>query len=326
MSTAELFSHRLLFVVGKGGVGRTTVALSLALAAARAEKKVLLIELEGARSLERGFQALRDAPDSPPELDRVSLQVVDGQSSLEEYLALVVPVRRLLDTIFKSAIYQYFVAAAPGLKELMAIGKIWFEAERKERDGAGPDLVIVDAPATGHGIQYLSMPQAAAETFTVGLVHREAERVADLLRDGSRTGAVLVTLPEEMPANEAMEMATALDGIGMELSLVVVNQYHEPPCEPGELAALESGLMTGEVDPTLREDLAQTLGAVRAEVSWAALNEAQVVRLESELCRPMALLPYLFCEEFASAQVGKISENLAGELASSPLSSQENSR
>lgn len=314
MNTTHLFSRRLLFVVGKGGVGRTTVSLSLALAAARAGKKVLLIELEGARSLEHAFEALRDAPDRPVELESISLEVVDGQRSLEEYLALIVPVRRLLDTIFKSAIYQYFVAAAPGLKELMAIGKIWFEAERKERDGSGPDLVIVDAPATGHGIQYLSMPQAAAETFTVGLVHREAERVAGLLRDDSRTGAVLVTLPEEMPANEAMEMATALDEIGMALSLLVVNQFHEPPCEPAELAVLASGVGECGADPALREDLLQTLAAVQSEVDWAALNEAQVMRLESKLGVRMALLPYVFCEEFSSEHVGKISENLMAEL------------
>ena len=313
MTETSLLSRRLLFVVGKGGVGRTTVSLSLALAAAREGKRVLLIELEGARSLERGFQALRSAADAPPELSRVSLQVVDGQRSLEEYLSLVVPVRRLLDTNFKSAIYQYFVAAAPGLKELMAIGKIWFEAERKERDGDGPDLVIVDAPATGHGIQYLSMPQAAAETFTVGLVHREAERVAGLLRDAERTGAVLVTLPEEMPANEALEMAKALDGIGMALSLLVVNQYHEPPCEPGELEAMVTGLAAAR-ETDLSESLAATLDAARAELQWATLNEEQVGRLEAALGGVVALLPYVFCEEFSAAQVAGIADHLVAEL------------
>ena len=314
MTTEALFSRRLLFVVGKGGVGRTTVSLSLALAAAREGQRVLLVELEGARSLERGFQALQNAPDQPAGLERISLQVIDGQRSLEEYLSLVVPVRRLLDTIFKSAIYQYFVAAAPGLKELMAIGKIWFEAERKERDGNGPDLVIVDAPATGHGIQYLAMPQTAAETFTVGLVHREAERVADLLRDDARTGAVLVTLPEEMPTNEAMEMAGALDGIGMSLSLMVVNQYHEPPCEPAELEALR-GAVAPDLNAESEEGLAATLDAVGAELQWASLNEEQVRRLEGALDKPMALLPYIFCEEFSAAQVVEISERLAAELA-----------
>ena len=91
--------------------------------------------------------------------------------------------KRVLSTVFTSRIYQYFVAAAPGLKELMTVGKIWYEADASRSDGARRwDVVVVDAPATGHGLQYLRMPQAARDTFGAGLVQREARRVVELLQ------------------------------------------------------------------------------------------------------------------------------------------------
>lgn len=299
----DLLTRRLLFTVGKGGVGRTTISLVLALAAARRGQRVLLVEFEGGRSLEKGLEELRRHGDTSAATERIEHCIVDGRTSLEEYLAMVVPVRRLLDTIFRSAIYQYFVAAAPGLKELMAIGKIWFEAERKERDGEGPDLVIVDAPATGHGLQYLRMPQAAAETFGAGLVHREAERVAGLLRNRERTAAVLVTLPEEMPVREALALQEGLDAVGMLSGGLIVNGYHEPPCAREDLDAFERAAGELSSDPPEQRMAAETLRAARAEVARAEANESRVRQLENALGVEPAVLPFLFCEEFGPQEL-----------------------
>jgi anion-transporting ArsA/GET3 family ATPase len=132
--------------------------------------------------------------------------------ALEEYLGLIIPVKRLLSTIFSSRIYQYFVAAAPGLKELMTVGKVWYETTRKEGDRFVWDAVIVDAPATGHGLQYLRMPQAARDTFGTGLVQREATRVVDLLQDERTTAVHIVTLAEDMPVTEALEAHAQITG------------------------------------------------------------------------------------------------------------------
>src|SRR6185369_1504465 len=111
-----------------------------------------------------------------------------------------IPVRRLRQAVFTSQLYQYFVATAPGLKELMTIGKIWYEADKIDDATGRPrwDHVIVDAPATGHGLQYLRMPAAARDAFEIGLVHREAQRLVDLLTDPVRTVVNLVTTAEEM--------------------------------------------------------------------------------------------------------------------------------
>ncbi len=173
----SLFDRSLLFIVGKGGVGKSTVATALALAAVRRKKRVLLVGLDfddRARSIAGLRQAEgRDPVEALPGFFR---QNVEGKAALEEYLHLIIPVRRVLKAVFDSKVYQYFVAAAPGLKELMTIGKIWYEVDRGRWD-----LVIVDSPATGHALQYLRMPKTASEAFTTGLVHREAKRVWSLL-------------------------------------------------------------------------------------------------------------------------------------------------
>src|SRR5262245_5234403 len=147
---AALFDRRLHFVVGKGGVGKTTAAAALATLLAQRGRKTLAVELDQAGRL-TGLLAGRGATYQPAEVaPSLWVQAVEGPAALEEYLGLIIPVKRLLATVFSSHVYQYFVAAAPGLKELMTVGKIWYETTRLERGRPVWDAVVVDAHATGH--------------------------------------------------------------------------------------------------------------------------------------------------------------------------------
>ncbi|RMD83105.1 MAG: ATPase, partial [Candidatus Dadabacteria bacterium] len=204
---------RLHFVVGKGGVGKSTVAAALALAHAGRGRRVLAVELGGPGGLARLFGVVPSAPGHFVRAGhRLWLGYVDGQSALAEYLELVIPIRRLLATVFASRIYKNFVAAAPGLKELMTVGKIWYEFHRTGDDQRPVwDAIVVDAGASGHSLQYLQMPAVAARTFRSGLVHRESERVASLLRDRSSTRVHVVAIAEEMPLTEARQIVERLD-------------------------------------------------------------------------------------------------------------------
>jgi len=293
MTLDALFTRRLLVVVGKGGVGKTTVACALALEAARRGRKVLLCEVDG---VARAPQLLGARPGPLGEAVATAagpwLMAVEGKAALAEYLAMIIPVKRLLQSVFKSQLYQYFVAAAPGLKELMTIGKIWFEAERTGADGAPIwDHVIVDAPATGHGLQYLRMPAAARDTFESGLVHREAQRLVDLLTDPARTAVSLVATAEEMPVNETIAMARTLrDELGMPTGLLFLNRMHA-----GGLAAADAA-------------------RAREEIGWSELNARHRARLVAAVALPLIELPFVFAEEFGPAEVRTLAARLKGDV------------
>lgn len=312
-----LFARRLLVVAGKGGVGKTTIACALGLVASRLGKRTLVAEVDGVgrASLLLGAapQALGEAHEVRPGLFVMS---VDGSTALQEYLALIVPIKRLLNAVFSSRIYQYFVAAAPGLKELMTIGKIWYEAERKDEASGGRlwDLVILDAPATGHGMQYLGMPIAAHEVFGSGLVGRESQRLVDLLTDPIRTALVLATTAEEMPVNETIEMYEKVTrDLHIPLGPLVVNRLHRTDLQAADIELLRAGIRSqGEtLQGVLLEEVAQR---AEEELGWAEINRLYLQRLSQEVAAEIVELPFLFAEEFGKEEIRNIADLLEAKL------------
>ena len=317
MKQNDLLQRRLLFVVGKGGVGKTTVASALALEAARRGAKTLLVEVDGVGRAAQVFGvSVRPPGEVAPLTPSLFLMNVEGSAALAEYLMMTVPVKRVLQGVLNSRIYQYFVAAAPGLKELMTIGKIWFEANRTDTAGGGVwDIVVVDAPATGHSLQYLAMPQATFDTFTSGLVHREASRVVELLQDPERTGVVLVTAAEEMPVNETIETYRRLrSDLHLPSALLVVNRFHQTALRSADVEALERRLES-EASVASREFVDEVLRRAREELGWVQINERYLQRLREAVPLRTVVLPFLFSEEFGLDEVKRLSAQLAAEVA-----------
>lgn len=310
MQARNLLDRRLLFVVGKGGVGKTTVATALALVALRRKKRVLLVEME---EEDRICPLLgvpsptgRGATEILPGLYRAS---VEGRAALEEYLALVIPIRRVLKTVFENKVYQYFVAAAPGLKELMTVGKIWYEVDQDLWD-----LVIVDCPATGHSLQYLRMPRTAYETFTTGLVHREARRVWELLCDPVKTAVFIVSTAEEMPVKETLEISRQLAGdLGLPREWIFVNRFHMAGFAQAEIdrAASPGSRRLSSAESALAREV---MRRAREELSWSEINETHRRRLELESGCRLVLLPYLFREEFGLKDVEELANHIEAEV------------
>jgi anion-transporting ArsA/GET3 family ATPase len=306
----------VLFLVGKGGVGKTTIATALALALSRQGKKTLLIEFE---ENTRAARLLGLPPlDTPTDVLRqvsptLFVLATSGSAALEEYLRLIIPVKRLLRTVIESRPYQYFVAAAPGLKELLTMGKVWYEDRRRDPDTQQLrwDALIVDMPATGHSLQYLRMPCAARDTFGDGLVHREAERIATWLSDADRIAVNLVTTLEELPVSETQEAYRQLIAdLRLPLGVLFINRMHWSPLPHTALV----GARIDQAAPALDRRLAaQVLAYARTEATLAEAQAAALLQLQN-LSLPTLHMPFYFAEEFGPSQVEQLSQVIEAAL------------
>ncbi len=305
-----LAGRRVIFVVGKGGVGKSTVATALAVAFAEQDKRVLLAQMESSRRLAEFLDLPTGDAGMVEALPNLCVLTVDGESALSEYLGLVLPVRRVQRMVVESKLYHHFVAAAPGLKELMTVGKIWYEEQLVVQGRRKWDVIVVDAPATGHVLQYLRMPGAAAEAFGPGLVRREAQKVMELLADPGRTAVCPVTTAEEMPVNETAEMYQQLhERLRVPLGVLFVNRVHTAPLGPADVPAAPAG-----ASPLV----ADVLRCAREEAGWAAINRRYLDRLRAAVPMPTVRLPFLFAEEFGLAEVRALMASASRQLAPGP--------
>lgn len=291
-----LLDKRLVLVTGKGGVGKTTVAAALGLAAARRGKRVVLCEVGGR---ERVSQLV-------PELTTVS---VDPEEAKREWLRYQLKSRTLAGVLGGSSLFQYLTAAAPGLTELVTIGKVWDLAQLEPRAG-GPafDLAIVDAPATGHGLAMLRAPGTYANIARVGPVGRHAERIDSFLRDSGQTGLLAVALPEEMPVNETIEFERALRReLDMAIDAIVVNAVH-----PARFRAPDVERIRGASADTPVTQAA--LSAAVSEHRRAGAEHSQVRRLRRAATAPVATLPRIFEPELGRGEIERLSAELERRL------------
>ena len=218
----QLLERRLLVVIGKGGVGRTTVSAALATLANRHGARVLIIEADLHTPIADSYG--KSAGFEPSELHPgLYAMALYGQESLEEYLSFVVP-KPILRAVFRTSLYQYFVQAAPAVRELTMMGKVFHEIERRAPSLPPWDLVIFDAPASGQALSMIRMPFAARETFGEGIVGREASAIGRLLRDQAKCAIVAVTTAEPLALKETVECYRSLRKLELPTAAVFFNR------------------------------------------------------------------------------------------------------
>ncbi len=203
MHIEEFLAPRVLIVSGKGGVGKTTVAAALALVAARQGHKVCVAEVDRKGTLSRLLGGTELSYEPAELLPGVWGMNIIPERALEEYLQVQYHMRRFSRVFTSTHFVDYITTAGPGLKDILVLGKIWYLEQDRAARGTeqGFDTIIVDAPAAGHMLTFLSAPMGLSDAVRVGPIRRQAEWLVKMLRDPKRTRVHLVTLPEEMPVS-----------------------------------------------------------------------------------------------------------------------------
>jgi Mrp family chromosome partitioning ATPase len=223
----DLLDRRLLVVTGKGGVGKSTVAAALGLLAAGSGRRVALVEVAARDHVSRTFGlGAADVFRERPLTDGLFHVSVDAEPALREYLADQLPVKAMADVLTSSRAFAYLAAATPGFRELLTMGKVWELAQDTRRTpNARPyDLVVLDAPATGHAIALLDAPRTFADAARVGPIARQGRTISEMLLDPRRTAVVAVATPEELPVSETLMLRDRTHAtIGAGPALAVAN-------------------------------------------------------------------------------------------------------
>ncbi|MGZ4708258.1 MAG: ArsA family ATPase [Acidimicrobiales bacterium] len=311
MDPAQFFAaSRLVIVAGKGGVGKTTVSAALARAAALAGLSTLIVEVEGKSGLATLFgqpafdyeEVTLSVGGGPDGAADVSARTLTPDDALVEYLedhGMSRISRRLVST----GAVDMVATAAPGIKDILILGKVK-QLEQKRR----ADLIVLDAPASGHAISFLRSARGLLDAVRVGPINAQARDVLDLLTDPERCQVVLVTLPEETPVNELVETAYSLeDEVGVSLGPVVVNGTYP------EIAGLDAdpALAAAEAGASLRKGEARTLADAAAfRRHRMALQAEQIDRLAELLPLPQLSLPYLFHADLGPTEVDLLAHRL----------------
>ncbi|MHB8243830.1 MAG: ArsA family ATPase [Acidimicrobiales bacterium] len=314
----SLLSRRLLFVTGKGGVGKTTVAAALGLLGVEQGKRTLVCEVEPKGDLSVAYECGPTPFQGHQVSPGLTAMSMDTEASLREYLRLIarVPLVGRIGPV--ASAFDFVATAAPGIREILTIGKLCYEVRENHYD-----LVIVDASATGQVIGQLAAPMGINEIVRVGLVRSQTGWMLDILRDPNVTGAVVVTTPEEMPVSEALELSSRLaEETPVSLACVIANRVLPELFGRREEAVFEN-LGSASSTATISAELGVEVEAMRSVFDAARLavtirrdGAAHLERLRDGIDSsvPLLYIPYLFGRAHGVRAIRQVARLLGEEL------------
>ncbi len=303
--SADLLTRELIYVTGKGGVGKTTVAVALGILGARAGRRTVVCEVGSQHRIPALF-GRRAAPDGRETeiADGLWSISIDPMRALEEWIGRQIG-SRPTHILARSNAFQYFVAAAPGAREVVTLTKAWElgRSERWEKNAEPFDTVIVDAPASGHGVGMLRSPATIAGVARVGPVAGQAKAVQEVLVDPARSAYVAVALPSELPVTETLELDGTLDAaLGRGLDAIVCNAVRARRFDGADLESVASA--DGALPAPVRRAVIAHAGRVRDE-------QSQLRRLRRGAAVGVSTLPFVGETILDAASIGTLAEGLA---------------
>ncbi len=294
----RLLGTQLLIVTGKGGVGKSAVTAALGRVLARTGRRTLLLEVDPRENLHHLLGVEPSGGEVVAAGPRLWLQHLDARGVLDDLVRDKLKVRLLVDRVLQSPIHRHFTEGAPGLKETAVFGRVLRMLDgHVPRRLPTPESVLLDAPATGHGVTWMAAPQLVADVISSGPIGSMASEIAGFLADRERSGVIVVTLAEEMPIQETLELNTALDErFGRRPELIVVNGLY--PAVPASLRG----------DP---DDLLDRLWRRRRQI-----NDRELERLRARWDGPLVELPLLGVDrgpQLVEALARHLGDALAGD-------------
>jgi anion-transporting ArsA/GET3 family ATPase len=314
----DLLDRRLLFVTGKGGVGKSTVTAAIALLAAENGKRVLLVEVDAKGNLTALFEHAPVGFDPVEVYPGVHAMQMRTEASLREYLKLnlKVPVLARLGPL--ANMLEFVANAAPGVKEILTVGKVCWDVRESIEGRADWDLVVVDAAASGHVLAQLDSPRAIRELVQVGPVRQQTDWMVELLSDPAITALNVVTAPEEMPVNETIELVDrARAEIDVPLGSVIVNRVLPEPFTRADepvFAALGERAPTDALVAAAGPGAVAVLDAARLAVALRRSRAVHLTRLRESVALPILYLPYLFVRDHGLRVTRMVADALGQEL------------
>ena len=304
----QLFDRRFLVLAGKGGVGRTTVAVALARAATRRGKHVLLAQTNAPDRLARLLgSGTAIGPIVTPIDERLSAVNMNPKVALHEYGVMLLKYEPLYRALFENKAMRSFLGAFPGLDYWSMLGKAWWHTTERKNGRAKYDLVLLDGPASGHATAMLHIPDAVKSAMPKGPLARDAALARALLSDEKQTSIVLVTLPEELPARETSTLARDIRDLRMPLGPLVINAM--PPPEATD-PALDK-LLAANVDSPPPAELAGLLAGVNVLAARRRDADRIVAGLANDPGLPMIQLPRLPSNDLGPEEIGHLANLLA---------------
>jgi len=314
----ELLAHQLLFVTGKGGVGKTTVAAAIALLASEQGRRTLICEVEPKGDLSRAYECGPTPFSGRRVAEGLTAMSMDTEAALREYLRTVAKVPTIGRIGPVARAFDFVATAAPGIREILTVGKLCFEVRAGHYD-----TVVVDASSTGNVVGQLAAPTGINELIRVGVVRAQTDWMLEILGDPSRTGAVIVTTPEEMPVTEAVDLAARLSTeTPVHLACLVANRVLPELFGHSEEQIFNELVRPSRMDLLARElgssraVVESVLGAARLAVTVRRDGAAHLERLRASIAPevPLLYLPYLFARSHGLRAVRQVSHALSEEL------------